>query len=54
MTMPHHRTRPREAAPATAPGDQAPARITPAALRELETLFPGDDPACIRITATPG
>lgn len=54
MTMPLHRTRPREYAPAKAPGGQDPVRITPAALRELETLFPGAGPACIRITATPG
>lgn len=34
--------------------DHAPVRMSPRALKELDTLFPGEDVRHVRVIATPG
>ena len=54
MTMPHPMPAQAPAPPTPLGGDDDPVRITPRALRELETLFPDGDPVHVRVTAAPG
>jgi len=54
MTMPHPMPTQALAPPTSLDGAPEPVRITPRALRELETLFPDGDPVHVRVTAAPG